>query len=155
MVQLRRLQEQSDEESIARFSGIDPGRLRRALQVAKPRINYVDIGPGYRTESDRRPGAQPPQLTVPPGQTRLRLRGDGLIDRERRAAARLDGTTLPIRSMSQSHMEVELPESLNAGTLQIELPDGTSDFFTLVSGEEKVFVDKNRWTVAGPEEETH
>ncbi len=151
MAQLRRLQEQSDEDTVARFSGIDPGRLRKALQVARPRINYVDIGPGRRTEPDRRPGATPPKLAIPPGQTRLRMRGDGLIDRDKRAQARFGGATLPIRSMSQSHMEVELPVELSAGPLEIRLPDGGVERFTLAPEEESTVAD--RWSADAGEGE--
>lgn len=145
MAQLRRLQEQSDEESVARFSGIDPGRLRRALKVAGPRINFVDIGPGRRTEATRQPDAAPPTVNVPPGQQRLRLRGNGLVEQGRKSNVRLSGKMLPIRAISQSHIEIELPEILEAGPLEIELPDGSCDCFSLVP-EEGLIPGQDRWS---------
>ncbi len=146
MMQLRRLQEHSGEESVARFSGIDPGRLRRALKLSGPRINYVDIGPGRQTEASRQPGAAPPTVKVPAGQTRLRLRGNGLIDQGRQSSARLSGKTLPIRAISQSHLELELPEILEVGTLEIALPDGSSDRFELLPEQEHPYGAQDRWS---------
>lgn len=153
MAQLRRLQEQSDEDSVARFSGVDAGRLRRVAEFARPRVRYVDIGPGRRAEADRQRGPRPPKLAVPPGQGKLRMRGDGLVDRGRRAEARFGGATLPIRSISQSHLEVDLPEELSAGILEVRLPDGEVDRFELVPEEADIALDNDRWA-AGADGET-
>lgn len=155
MAQLRRLQEQSDDESVARFSGVDVGRLRRALHNAGPRIDYVDIGAGRRTSVPREPGSPPARVTVPPSQSRLRLGGQGMIDRDRAARARFGSSLLPTRSASHAHLDVELPADLAAGTLEIELPDGRITAIELVPEDAPVSGSNgaaDRWATPAAEE---
>ena len=44
--------------------------------------------------------APPPRLSVPPGQRKTQMRGQGLVDGDRTPEVRLGGATLPIRSMA-------------------------------------------------------
>ncbi len=130
--QLERLRRHSGEDGVARFSGVDPGRLRQALQAARPRIDYVDIGVGRRAEVS--PGEAPSVVPIRPNQRQLRLRGNGLNEQGRPPRARLDGRQLPIRAASFSHIDLELPDAPApaTGRLDVELPDGHVESFEII-----------------------
>lgn len=132
--QLDRLRAQLGEEGVARFSGIDPGRLRQALQMNRGGVDFVDIGAGRRAEAN--PGGEAPAIVpIRPGQQRLRLRGSNLNGGGRQPARlRLDGQQLPIRASSFSHIDLELPEERSPGPnhLEVELSDGAIQSFELI-----------------------
>lgn len=129
--QLDRLSRQSGEDGVARFSGVDAGRLKQAMQLTRPRIDYVDIGAGRRAEVT--PGPERAQVPIRQGQQRLRLRGAGLTDEGAPSRARLGGRHLPIRAASFSHLDLDLPEGADQGAeLEIEFPNGESQILQLV-----------------------
>lgn len=131
MAQLERLSSRTDENSVSRFSGVDVGRLRQALQVGRPRIDYVQIGSRNRqTPINRHSDSETPTVSMRPGQSRLRLRGNRLSDRGQSPIVRLDGTDLPISAFSQSHIDIDV-SNVTDGFLEIELPDGVVEAFAL------------------------
>jgi hypothetical protein len=129
LAQLDRLRATTDEDAIAQYSRLDPGRLRERLQRARPRVDLVQIGP-KETPLPRRADDGPRQVPLRPGQSRLRLRGQRLSEGGQPPRARLDGTSLPIRSFSQSHLDLDLP-GRSGGLLEIELPDGVTETLDL------------------------
>lgn len=132
--QLDRLRAQLGEEGVARFSGVDPGRLRQALQVNQGGVDFVDIGAGRRAGANSGGGA-PATVPIRPGQKRLRLRGSNLNGGDQRPARlTLDGQQLPIRASSFSHIDLDLPEDRAPGPnrLEVELADGKIQSFDLV-----------------------
>ncbi len=132
VAQLEKLRERTDEQSVARFSGVDVGRLRHALQTNRPRIDYVQIGSrGPSTPNRPGPGGAAPRLQVRPGQSQLRLRGQRLQEGGATLRARLDGQEIPVLAASLTHADIALPD-IAAGTLSIELPDGSRSEFDLV-----------------------
>lgn len=132
--QLDRLRAQLGEDGVARFSGVDPGRLRKAFQMNRARIDYVDIGAGQRAEAGP-VGGPPATVPIRPGQERLRLRGANLDGGTgERPRLRLGGRQLPIRAASFSHIDLDLPEDRTpeAMRLEVDLADGGTQVFDLV-----------------------
>lgn len=133
MAQLERLSSRTDEDSVSRFSGVDVGRLRQALQVGRPRIDYVQIGSRDRqVPINRNNNSEPPSVSLRPGQSRLRLRGSRLSDRGQSPRVRLDGADLPISAFSQSHIDIDVSEA-TGGVLEVELADGVIESFALAT----------------------
>lgn len=129
--QLEKLRERTDEQSVARFSGVDVGRLRRAMQTRRPRIDYVQIGNrGPGTPNVPGPGGATPRLQLRPGQSQIRLRGQELQTDGVTLRASLDGRELPVTAASLTHADIALPES-TSGRLHVELPDGSHSDFDL------------------------
>ncbi|GAA3876790.1 hypothetical protein [Celeribacter arenosi] len=65
------------------------------------------------------------RLKLAKGAKDIRLNGANLIEAGRTPVARLDGRTLPTLSATQSAVAFGIPEDVRAGTLAVELPDGT------------------------------
>ena len=62
------------------------------------------------------------------------MRGRRLTEEGIAPRARLDGQTLPIRSFSQSHIDIDLPGD-RGGILELDLPDGTVETFEIAMPE--------------------
>ncbi|MDJ0994556.1 MAG: hypothetical protein QNI90_13350 [Dinoroseobacter sp.] len=154
--QLDRLRAQLGDEGVARFSGVDPGRLRQALQVNRGGVDFVDIGAGRRARAN--PEGEPP-ATVPirPGQQRLRLRGANLNGGgQQPARLSFNGQHLPIRASSFSHIDIDLPDERAPGAnrLDVELADGRIQSFDLVEANaaNPTPREDDRWSSRAPEE---
>ncbi len=129
IAQLNRLESRSDTDSIAQYSRMDAGTLRQRLNGARPQINMVKIG----TRNETLPTADltsPRRVQIERGQERLNMRGRRLSEEGIAPRARLDGHTLPIRSFSQSHIDVDLPGD-RGGLLELDLHDGTVEVFEI------------------------
>jgi hypothetical protein len=225
--QLRKLEQDAGDMTLSRHTGVDLERLKRALQMARPRIDAEDDQPGTpppppvgpRPPGPRAPGmpsprprdpgvdvrppftpgiddvrpdfperpvpggamphppgswqpdrAGPPpgrgpardpsagsdltdrlrarldeaprppalrRMRLRPGQQDLRLRGANLIENGRAPQARLDGRDLPLREVSMQGARFDLPGGAHAGTLEIDLPDGRTEVFSVeIEGQE-------------------
>ncbi|MBO6865477.1 MAG: hypothetical protein JJ877_00420 [Thalassococcus sp.] len=130
LAQLEKLRQRTDEDSVAQFAGLDSGVLRQRLQKARPRIDLVQIG-RKETPLPAANGPRTPEVSLRSGQSKLRLRGRRLTEAGESPVAKLDGKTLPIRSFSQSHIDVEL-DGLTGGLLELELPGGTVEALSLM-----------------------
>ena len=130
LAQLEKLRQRTDEDSVAQFAGLDSGVLRQRLQKARPRIDLVQIG-RKETPLPATNGPRTPEVSLRSGQSKLRLRGRRLTEAGESPVAKLDGKTLPIRSFSQSHIDVEL-DGLTGGLLELELPGGTVEALSLM-----------------------
>ena len=130
LAQLERLRQRTDEDSVAQFAGLDSGVLRQRLQLAKPRIDLVQIG-RKETPLPANSGPRTPEVPLRNGQSKLRLRGRRLAEAGESPVARLEGRSLPIRSFSQSHIDVEL-DGFGGGLLELELPGGTVETLSLI-----------------------
>ncbi|WP_299693088.1 hypothetical protein [uncultured Tateyamaria sp.] len=142
--QLNRLNQRSGQDGISRFSGVDPNRLQEALKLSRPRINYVNIGPGAPVPVD--PDATENMVPIRQKQRQMRLRGAGLVDPQRPVQARLNNRMVPIRAASASHIDLELPEDENTGALELSLPDGSLQRIDLVPEEAE------GWDAPAPDE---
>jgi len=124
------------------------GRPLRPQPVRDPRLiaNPVDPGagtpltPGGGFLADRirqaqggrggqrlrKPAAPPATGTIKlaPGARRVKIRGENLIDGPRQPRAALAGRPLPVLGATAASVSFGLPEGVEPGLLEIELPDG-------------------------------
>jgi hypothetical protein len=117
-------------DGIARLtSGLVPAdRLRAALRRGQPTIGGVRPVPPSPTPV---PVAEPPVATptpapvvhVPAGTRHIQLVGSNLLTGPARPVVRLDGRLLPHREASDDELEVELPDVVHAGALEVDLGD--------------------------------
>lgn len=153
--QLRNLQRTAGEETLSRQTGVDLGRIKGALNLARPRLE--DIGahapvapPVIAPEpvvparpggglADRlrqgmgaqaRPGMR--RLEIDPGAREIQIGGRNLIEGGRAPRAMLDGRTLDTTHASALAATFALPPGQGGGHLVIELPDGEVENFHLV-----------------------
>ncbi len=62
--QLRNLERQAGEDTLSRYSGVNLGRIRTALDLSRPRVSVIDTDDGAE-EPQWPPGAMPPVQTSP------------------------------------------------------------------------------------------
>ncbi len=152
--QLRNLQRSAGEETLSRQTGVDLGRIKGALNLARPRLE--DIGASAAPEapvlsaiepqpkagggladrlrqgmaSQGRPGMR--RLEIDPGAREIQIGGRNLIEGGRAPRAMLDGRTLDTLQASSLAASFALPPGQGGGHLVIELPDGEVEDFHLV-----------------------
>jgi hypothetical protein len=153
--QLRNLQRSAGEETLSRQTGVDLGRIKGALNLARPRLE--DIGahvpaeePVLKNEpvvhfppggglADRlrqgmsaqaRPGMR--RLEIDPGAREIQIGGRNLMEGGRAPRASLDGRALDTVRASALAAAFALPPGQGGGHLVIELPDGEVENFHLV-----------------------
>jgi len=116
-------------DGIARLtSGLVPAdRLRAALRRGQPSIGGVrpvPPTPPPPAEAPSAPAPEPaPVVRVPAGTRRLQLVGNNLLTGPAHPVVRLDGRPLPHAEASDDQLEVELPDIVYGGALEVDLGD--------------------------------
>ncbi len=160
--QLRNLQRSAGEETLSRQTGVDLGRIKGALNLARPRLE--DIGghappdtpvfapdppqprddrrpePGgaladrlrHGMAAQGRPGPAMRRLEIDPAAREIQIGGRNLIEGGRAPRATLDGRALDTVRASSLAASFALPPGRGGGHLVIELPDGETENFHLV-----------------------
>jgi hypothetical protein len=156
VAQLQKLQKQTSSSTIQRLAGVPAERLRLALDRGRPAIDRVTLpaprapiapAPLPRPSPAKPPPATPvatppPPATRPPPQlrphdvprpvtpsnpVRVRLEGRNFLGASPRA--KLDGRPVPIASIDDDAIEIDLPEA--SGALSIALDDGDEQIIQL------------------------
>jgi len=117
-------------DGIARLTaGLVPAdRLREALRRGRPTIGGILPTPAVppRPAAPPVPGVQAPApvVRVPPGTRRLQVVGSNLLAGTGAPTVRLNGQPLEHAESSDRQLEVELPDELHSGALDVDLGDG-------------------------------
>lgn len=145
-----------DGLGLSRLSGINTDRLKQALQLSRPRLDAIRADPPPGQTPPRMPstpGPAPaageatppytppppsspplPEVRVAPGARRLRLDGAQLVENGRGILARLGDRPLRIAEAGAQSVVLEIPEDAGDGVLEVELPDGRTDSYSLSFG---------------------
>jgi hypothetical protein len=124
-------------DGIARLTdGLVPAdRLRAALRRGRPVLGGVTpvpvpvpssvpaAAPNPAPTLDPAPTPTPQVVQVPPGTRRLELVGSKLLAGPAAPVVRLDGRPLEHVEAADDRLEVELPETLRGGALEVDLGD--------------------------------
>jgi hypothetical protein len=159
ITQLQRLQKQAGTTTIQRLAGVPADRLRSAILRGRPSIDRVAVGPARppapapprpptpATPPTPAPAPKPPRPhppivkppivpdappTRPPNPVRVRLEGRNLIGAGGPPRARFNDRAVPIASIDDEAIEIEVPAT--AGSLALELDDGETRVFEIPSG---------------------
>jgi hypothetical protein len=121
-------------DGIARMTdGLIPAdRLREALRRGRPLIGSVAPVPAAPTPAPAPALTPEPQVVhVPPGTRRLQLAGSNLLAGPAAPVVRLDGRPLEHVDAADDRLEVELPEGLRSGALEVDLGDDEPVYYHL------------------------
>jgi hypothetical protein len=140
VAQLQRLQTSAGSATVSRVSDIPLERLKSALAVGKPSVTTVS--PVKQTPSrippplppkqtTAPPAARPPVIRVAPGTSRLDLKGSHLIGAGGPPRIRLNKRALSVSEADDDGLIVDMPEALESGALEIDLPDGDTVVYQL------------------------
>lgn len=151
--QLRRLEASAGNVTMARLSGVNVDRLRNALQLGPPRLSEISTDDGVSLpDTSQGPvgnemapsipgnGGSPvkagrgPILNIRPGERRLKLKGENLIDGGL-PSVRLNKRKLKISRASDHEITLELPDNIDShngnSQLEVELPGGPIETFSV------------------------
>ncbi len=136
--QLRRLEASAGDNTMSRLSGVNVDRLRVALQKGQPTLrDIVDDSGQTSTDGVQQDGSSitvPGRLRLRPGQRRLALRGDNLIDGGL-PTARFNGRPLQVLQATPDTVTLGFPEPLNSnaihGEIEVQLPGQDSRSFAV------------------------
>jgi hypothetical protein len=141
VAQLQKLQRYTSSSTIQRLARVPADRLREALSRGRPAIDRVVIKPPAPA-----PPAKPPSLVMPspaaprpfptpalpppgaPNPVRVRLEGRNFLGGAAPRAT-FEGRPVPIASLEDEAIEVDLPGT--AGSLALELEDGEARVFAI------------------------
>lgn len=143
VVQLQKLQKQAGASTIQRLARVPADRLREALTRARPAVDRVAIGPKpvvppkpiVPTTPKPPPipvpippkvAPPPPKVAAPPikaNPVRVRLEGRNLLGAGT-PRVKLDDKLIPIASLDDDAIEVDVPAETRTGALTLELEDG-------------------------------
>lgn len=140
VAQLQRLQTSAGASTVSRVTDVPLDRLKKALAAGKPAVTTVS--PVKQTPSHMppppppRPGgapspSQPPIVRVTPGTNRLNLQGNHLIGEGGPPRVRLNKRMLSVSQADDDQLVVHMPEGLESGALEVELPDGDTVTYQL------------------------
>jgi hypothetical protein len=127
-------------DGIARLTdGIVPAdRLRAALRRGQPtigRVTPVPVAPPAPPADAPSPASAPAPpaevVRVPPGTRRIQLGGRNLLTGPATPVVRLDGRPLRHAEASDDQIEVELPDTLHSGALEVDLGDDEPLYYAL------------------------
>jgi hypothetical protein len=100
---------------------------KRPAPVAQPRP-----GPPARFKPElARIPASPGVIRREPGTRKLRLLGQNLLNQEELPEVLLNNRRLSVTAADQDHLEIEIPQEGESGTLEVHMPDGEVHSFTL------------------------
>jgi hypothetical protein len=120
-------------EGITRLTdGLIPAdRLREALRRGRPLIGSVAPVPVQAAAPAPAPAPEPQVVRVPPGTRRLQLAGSNLLAGPATPIVRLDGRPLEHTDVADDRLEVQLPDGLRSGALEVDLGDDAPVYYHL------------------------
>jgi len=144
VAQLQRLQTSAGASTVSRVTDVPLDRLKKALASGKPAVKTVSpVMPVKHTPSPVPPPRplpppksgvavpQPPVIRVTPGTNRLDLTGNHLIGEGGPPRVRLNNRMLSVSEADDDRLSVHMPEALESGALEIDLPDGDTVVYQL------------------------
>jgi hypothetical protein len=166
LAQLNRLGTSTGVQTVARLSDVSLDRLRMAIATGRPQVHTVNPVPppkahplpqqppppprvGPVVSPPRGPifttpvKASPPVIHVTPGSTKLQLKGANLMGDDGSVSVRLNNRMLEVAEADNYGLAVHLPERLESGALEVNLPDGNTLTYELS------VVDSDQWAPNG------
>ena len=148
LAQLNRLGSSTGVQTIARLSDVSLDRLKQAIATGRPQLHDVqpeppprpsrfDPGTGPpvfppRVPPSTSPGLPPPRvIRVPPGASKLNLRGVNLLGEDGPATVKLNNRVLEVAEADEKRLAVHLPAGHQGGALEVSLPDGNTVTYEL------------------------
>ena len=148
LAQLNRLGSSTGVQTIARLSDVSLDRLKQAIATGRPQLHDVqpeppprpsrfDPGTGPpvfppRVPPSTSPGLPPPRvIRVPPGASKLNLRGVNLLGEDGPATVKLNNRVLEVAEADEKRLAVHLPAGHQGGAFEVSLPDGNTVTYEL------------------------
>lgn len=172
LAQLNRLGSSTGVQTVARLADVSLDRLKLAIATGRPQVHAVHpepppkahpvpqppsrTQPPSRSQPPPRVGpvfSPPPRGPVPPvirvahGSTKLNLRGANLMGDDGPVSVRLNNRLLEVAEADNYGLAVHLPEQLESGALEVNLPDGNTLTYELS------VMDADQWAPNGDRHE--